>query len=144
MTNTENSLGVRITELRNKKGLTKQQLAGRVGISPSYLAKIEKDESDPTSTIVAKLALFLGSDIEYLILGENKDSQLPEDEVDNELAEMLHGDQTDEKTHLGPPKGLNIFDYEAKKQILHLLKFLEKERELKQQRELKKKQDPVA
>lgn len=134
MNNTENSLGGRITELRKKKALTKMQLAEQVGISPSYLAKIEKDESDPTSSIVAKLALFLGSDIEYVILGENRELEWPEDRVDRELKERMNGNQTGTKKNLGPARGLEILDYDSKKQILHLFIVLEKQQELKRKR----------
>ncbi len=51
-----------LAELREGKGLTQEQLARAVGISPHYLAMIEKGERQPDSAIRRALAWNLGVD----------------------------------------------------------------------------------
>lgn len=65
----ENEFGLRIRELRKKKGLTQQQLAGQVGLDFTYLSKIETGRVGPPSQekIIA-LANALGCDPEELLL----------------------------------------------------------------------------
>ncbi|MCY1285037.1 Helix-turn-helix domain protein [compost metagenome] len=48
--------------LREQKGLTPEQLARAVGISPHYLAMIEKGERQPDAAIRRALAWNLGVD----------------------------------------------------------------------------------
>ncbi|AYC35044.1 XRE family transcriptional regulator [Pseudomonas cavernae] len=48
--------------LREQKGMTAEQLAQAVGISPHYLAMIEKGERQPDAAIQRALAWSLGVD----------------------------------------------------------------------------------
>ena len=41
---------------RNILGLTQEQLAQKVGISPNYLSKVERSVSSPTLDVIVKLA----------------------------------------------------------------------------------------
>ena len=45
-----------LKRLRERRGLTQEQLAEAAGISRTYLARIETAKHDPTLTIIEKLA----------------------------------------------------------------------------------------
>ena len=49
-------IGSRIQEIRNKKGLTQDQLSEKVGISSKYLSSIERGKENPTLNTILKLA----------------------------------------------------------------------------------------
>ena len=49
-------IGSRIQEIRNKKGLTQDQLSEEVGISSKYLSSIERGKENPTLNTILKLA----------------------------------------------------------------------------------------
>jgi XRE family transcriptional regulator of biofilm formation len=50
---------VRLKEFRKKKGLTIRELSEMSGVSKSHISKIENGESDPTFTVMCKLAAAL-------------------------------------------------------------------------------------
>ena len=49
-------IGSRIQEIRNKKGITLDQLSEKVGISSKYLSSIERGKENPTLNTILKLA----------------------------------------------------------------------------------------
>ncbi len=49
-------IGSRIQEIRNKKGITQDQLSEKVGISSKYLSSIERGKENPTLKTILKLA----------------------------------------------------------------------------------------
>jgi transcriptional regulator with XRE-family HTH domain len=49
-------IGSRIKEIRNKKGITQDQLSEKVGISSKYLSSIERGKENPTLNTILKLA----------------------------------------------------------------------------------------
>ena len=49
-------IGSRIQEIRNKKGITQDQLSEKVGISSKYLSSIERGKENPTLNTILKLA----------------------------------------------------------------------------------------
>jgi XRE family transcriptional regulator, master regulator for biofilm formation len=60
--------GIRIRELRIKKGLSLNKLSKLTGISKSYLSFLERDiKSNPSLDILMKIAETLKVDIDYLI-----------------------------------------------------------------------------
>ena len=61
------SLGMRIVEIRRRKGITQISLARDVGVTKSMLSKYENDINDPKSDIVKKLADSLGVSADYLL-----------------------------------------------------------------------------
>src|SRR4051794_8256823 len=77
-------LGRRIRELRNRAGLSLEELAERSKVSRAMLSKIERGENNPTLLVVVKIASGLGISIAQLIgVGEqqtalkvSKDSQV--------------------------------------------------------------------
>jgi transcriptional regulator with XRE-family HTH domain len=64
--NIRQMLGIRIAELRNNKGLTQEQLAGKMEISSKYLSSIERGKENPTLNTLINLTESLGVNFEDL------------------------------------------------------------------------------
>ena len=54
------SIGTRIIQLRNQKGLTQQQLSDLTGLAASYLSRIENRHLEPRPHTLSKIAQALG------------------------------------------------------------------------------------
>ena len=54
------SIGTRIIQLRDQKGLTQQELSDRTGLAASYLSRIENRHLEPRPQTLRKIALALG------------------------------------------------------------------------------------
>jgi len=48
-------IGARIKDIRNKKGLTQEQLSEKMEINPKYLSSIERGNENPTLNTLIKL-----------------------------------------------------------------------------------------
>lgn len=72
------SLGSTVRRLRNQAGLTQQQLADRVGITPSYLSHIEADRKEPRIAVLRELAQELPV-WPGLLLGALVQTEMPEE-----------------------------------------------------------------
>lgn len=59
--------GEKIAALREKRGLTQEELATKIGISRASLSHYEKNRRDPDYTILTKLADFFKVSIDYLL-----------------------------------------------------------------------------
>jgi transcriptional regulator with XRE-family HTH domain len=57
----------RIQELRQRRGLTQEQLADKAGISRGYLARLETSRHDPSLSTLEKLAKALGVKVGRLL-----------------------------------------------------------------------------
>ncbi|MGF1473669.1 MAG: helix-turn-helix domain-containing protein [Rubrobacteraceae bacterium] len=53
-------LGLRVRELRRKRGLTLNELAGSSGVSRAMISKIERGEKNPTLVVAARISEGLG------------------------------------------------------------------------------------
>src|SRR3712207_9229504 len=53
-------LGGRVRELRRRRGLTLEDLAGLSGVSRAMISKLERGEKNPTLVVAARLAEGLG------------------------------------------------------------------------------------
>lgn len=71
--NIKKDFGLRIKELRNKKGITQYQLAEMVGIDPKHMSHIETGRSFPKADLIEKFADALG--IEYTLLFQTEHLQ---------------------------------------------------------------------
>jgi len=60
--NIKKDFGLRIKELRNKKGITQYQLAEMVGIDPKHMSHIETGRSFPKADLIEKFAVALEID----------------------------------------------------------------------------------
>jgi len=49
-------VAIRVKRLRERRGMTQEQLAERAGISRTYLARLETARQDPTLGTLEKLA----------------------------------------------------------------------------------------
>ncbi|MBN2435601.1 MAG: helix-turn-helix transcriptional regulator [Spirochaetes bacterium] len=65
----ENSIGVRIKEIRTEKNLTQTELAKLIGIARPVLNRAEKDNQAPSATVLLKF-LNIGISIDWLLTGE--------------------------------------------------------------------------
>lgn len=74
-------LGSKILEQRQGKGMTQEELAVRIGVTPQALSKWERNQSLPDTALLADLCRVLGVSADYLLsterqkITENEDSQ---------------------------------------------------------------------
>ncbi|MBQ8380353.1 MAG: helix-turn-helix transcriptional regulator [Clostridia bacterium] len=64
------TLGKRIRAAREKKYLTREQLAEAVELAPYYLGEIERDVKTPSLPVFVKLCEALGVSADYLLRDE--------------------------------------------------------------------------
>ncbi len=64
------NLGQRIRERRKSLGVTQEELARALGVTPQHISAIEKDKRVPSLKFVFILAKELGVSIDYLVSGE--------------------------------------------------------------------------
>jgi len=65
----------RLKEIREKRGLSKKELALKIGVSPSTITRYEKDGRIPKLTILKKISEALNVPINYL-LGKEEDVKI--------------------------------------------------------------------
>lgn len=65
----------RLKEIREKRGLSKKELALKIGVSPSTITRYEKDGRIPKLTILKKISEALNVPINYL-LGKEEDIKI--------------------------------------------------------------------
>jgi transcriptional regulator with XRE-family HTH domain len=61
------TFGMRLKELRNKKGWSQAVLAVKLGVTREYLARLEGGQHDPPLSTVERLAKILGVRISKLV-----------------------------------------------------------------------------
>lgn len=66
--------GNRIREIREKRGLTQEDLAKKAGISKGFLSDVENDKTNIGSQSILKLANVLGASVDYLLAGKITES----------------------------------------------------------------------
>jgi transcriptional regulator with XRE-family HTH domain len=64
------SLGRRIKERRRTLGLTQQQLADSLGVTPQHISVIEQDKRTPSLSSLARMAEELGVTVDFLVVGK--------------------------------------------------------------------------
>ncbi len=69
-------LGKRIKEARERAGLTQSQLAERADASTNHISAIERGKYDTRAELLYRIAIVLGVDGNYLLLGEANDSNM--------------------------------------------------------------------
>ncbi len=63
----QNHFGSKISEYRQNKGLTQEELAGKIGVTPQALSKWERGHSLPDVTLIADLCRLLGCSADDLL-----------------------------------------------------------------------------
>lgn len=76
-----------ITELRKENGMTQAQLAEKMGVTDKAVSKWERDLSCPDINSIPKLAEILGTTVEQLMQGEDKES--PTGEKAQEIVSLV-------------------------------------------------------
>ena len=66
------TIGKRIAALRKEKGLTQEELAGHMGVSPQAVSKWENDQTCPDISALPKLARLLGVTVDELLEGKEE------------------------------------------------------------------------
>lgn len=66
------TLGRRIAGLRKEKGMTQEELAEVLSVSPQAVSKWENDQSCPDISLLPALAEILGITVDTLLQGEKK------------------------------------------------------------------------
>ena len=61
--------GMRIANLRKKKGLTQEQLAEKLNISTSNLGKLERGLQGMSIDLLIEIGIFFGVSTDYILLG---------------------------------------------------------------------------
>ena len=64
------TIGKRIAHLRKEKGLTQEELAQHMGISPQAVSKWENDQTCPDISALPKLAKLFGVTVDELLEGK--------------------------------------------------------------------------
>jgi putative transcriptional regulator len=59
-----------VTELRERKGVSKSHLARKIGVCPSYVTKLEKNDLQPSGEIMFRLAEYFKCRIEEVFQPE--------------------------------------------------------------------------
>lgn len=70
------TIGKRLREARLKKGITQAEVAKRLGVTRSVIARYEKEINDPPSENISRLAEILGVSADWL-LGRTDDPSPP-------------------------------------------------------------------
>jgi transcriptional regulator with XRE-family HTH domain len=85
-----NSIGTRIAEARKRKGLTQDQLAEAMGVSPQAVSKWENDISCPDITLLPQLADYFGISVDDLLRGPaTQDVQIVPEEERKDFSKMM-------------------------------------------------------
>ena len=66
------TIGKRIGLLRRQKGLTQEELASHMGVSPQAVSKWENDQTCPDISALPKLAGLLGVSVDELLSGKQE------------------------------------------------------------------------
>ncbi len=61
------TLGQKIKELRKEKGLTQIQLAEKLNVNKSTIAKYETDKIEPSLLLLKQIAIFFDVSADYLL-----------------------------------------------------------------------------
>jgi transcriptional regulator with XRE-family HTH domain len=71
------STGERIREIREKRGISQDQLARETDLSKGFLSDVENSKANISSQNLLRIANFLGASIDYLMRGETLESSMP-------------------------------------------------------------------
>lgn len=64
------TFGERLKRIREERGLTQEELADRLNIARSLVARFETDVRMPTALTLKQMRDILGATVDYLLVGE--------------------------------------------------------------------------
>lgn len=83
--------GQRIAALRERRGMTKAELAIKAGLSPSLITKIEKGENKPSLDSLEALCNVLGISVkEFFVYSDNPHKSMLYALIENMTDEQAH------------------------------------------------------
>lgn len=85
-----NDMGKRIRERREFLGLSRESLAGKVGVSSKFISDIEYGSKGISIKRLYILCQALDSSVDYILGGLNEDNELGEGERSEINARILH------------------------------------------------------
>ena len=80
--------GMRIANLRKKKGLTQEQLAEKLNISTSNLGKLERGLQGMSIDLLIEIGIFFGVSTDYILLGCEIQHNAAKAELDSGIAQL--------------------------------------------------------
>lgn len=83
------TIGNRISKYRKEKGLTQEELAGKLGVSSQAVSKWENDASCPDISLLPQLCRILGISTDELLTGDTNEVRLVPVEQRKSLDEMI-------------------------------------------------------
>ena len=69
-------LGKKIKELRNKQGLTQEELADRAELSKGFISQLERDMTSPSIATLEDLLQCLGTTLGEFFMEEQEEEQI--------------------------------------------------------------------
>jgi len=83
------TVGERLRHVRNERGLTLEELAGKAGLSKSFLWAVEQDRSGISGGKLLQVANALGASLDFLLRGEPapEDYKPPVVQIPRELSD---------------------------------------------------------
>jgi transcriptional regulator with XRE-family HTH domain len=81
-----NTLGIRIKQLRNEKGLRQEDLAKIILVNRATLASWEVDRALPDINVIQKIADVFNVSVDYLL--GRKPPEKPKDEISEQISEL--------------------------------------------------------
>ena len=69
-------LGEKIKELRNKQGLTQEELADRAELSKGFISQLERDMTSPSIATLEDLLQCLGTTLGEFFMEEQEEEQI--------------------------------------------------------------------
>src|SRR5215218_6824171 len=87
-------LGGRVRDLRRRRGLTLEELAGLSGVSRAMISKLERGEKNPTLVVAARLAEGLGVMLSPNFVGSGVEfvrNEIPENSTSGEFPPHRNG-----------------------------------------------------
>lgn len=82
------SLGARIAYLRNKRGISQEELARYLKIGKSTLGMYETDRREPSYETTQKIATYFEVTIDWLVTGKEKKMSAVLSEKDKKIIEL--------------------------------------------------------
>ena len=106
----DETFGQRLSRIRKEKGLTQEDIAKRIVISPQAVSKWENDVSSPDILVLSSLADILGVSVDELLGRENGTSQEPRQERKEERETVDSEVVDDDKVHTDDDGTIHIDD----------------------------------
>ena len=83
------TIGNRISKFRKARGMTQEELAGKLGVSSQAVSKWETDTSCPDISLLPQLCRILGITTDELLTGETSEVRLVPAEQRKSLDELI-------------------------------------------------------